>query len=357
MCDRPPTPGGRSRSCRWRSARSTRGTRASRSASLAAVAAAAASARFSSSVPSRRKRAGSSKTSGECLRAAHRERLRVADVHDQIARRSRRRCRRRDGPASRAVRRRSGRPCASNPSTRNATGSGARSRSRGRPPAGRPCTGARSRPSTDGSRTPSPTLNASLRRNADASAARGSTRDRRAARPCSGRRCRPTVRSRRESAPGASRSSCPGAPAPSTRPIVRLREQRQPGADADAVQPARQKIATRTVAVMVFVAYMSHRLGGLTQVDTPAVLSTRYSSSRSDSSGCTDLTPVAPSDSDESTSAIRSLAAAARTGTAARSSRRRFSAVSARRPSRHRRQVDAAVRRGNQFRALERQQG
>ena len=137
--------------------RRRRGTRASRCVVVRGWLS-SASACFSSSVPSRRKRAGSSNTSGECLPAPHRERLRVAEVDDHVARRGVVGLRRRAGRASRAARRRWARRCARTPSTRNATGSDGRSRSRGRPPAGRPCRAARSRPSTDGSRTPSAAL-------------------------------------------------------------------------------------------------------------------------------------------------------------------------------------------------------
>ena len=77
----------------------------------------------------------------------------------------------------------------------------------------RPCTAARSRPSTDGSRSRRATLSTSrsgmpMRRPRAVVGA-----GRRTAPRCSGRRCRPRARARRGSARDASRRSCPAAPA------------------------------------------------------------------------------------------------------------------------------------------------
>ena len=74
-----------------------------------------ASTCFSASVPSRRKRAGIVEDQRRMPAASHRERLRVAEVHDHVARRRVVASRRPAGRAIRAARRRSGTPVCQKP--------------------------------------------------------------------------------------------------------------------------------------------------------------------------------------------------------------------------------------------------
>ena len=78
-------------------------------------------------------------------------------------------------------------------------------------------------------------------------------RDRRTARRCSGRRCRPTVRATTRMRSGCFSMLVPCSACAASAADVRLENERQPGADADAVQPASEKVATRAIAADVVV--------------------------------------------------------------------------------------------------------
>ena len=135
-------------------------------------------------------------------------------------------------------------------------------------------------------------------RDAELRSRHGSTQDRRTARPCSSRRCRRTARSRRGSAPGCFSTLVPASACAVKRRRRAAQHKRQTGADADAVQPAGQKVAAREHETDSSGSFrdlpsspprscmnLSSPLAApsLSQLDIDGVLqTTRYSSSRSE---------------------------------------------------------------------------